>query len=136
MKEKRLANALVEIDEESTKHWYSNAKEWDCDCLYCLNFLELAKKRQLPTLVLEVLDDLGISPEKATYVCQIYFDGKEHNYMFSYRIAGNILSSEETDGNFECYYETYPYGAPGFPKPHFDLGFSVSLPLVLEDTKK
>ena len=27
-----------------------------------------------------------------------------------------------------CCHETYPYGAPGFPEPHFDLEFWVRLP--------
>lgn len=28
-------------------------------------------------------------------------------------------------GDVYCRHETYPYGAPGFPTPHFDLEFWV-----------
>ena len=31
----------------------------------------LAEKRELPLVVLEVLDQFGIAPEKATYVCEM-----------------------------------------------------------------
>lgn len=31
-------------------------------------------------------------------------------------------------GEAYCKHEIYPYGAPGFPMPHFDLEFWVRLP--------
>ena len=31
-----------------------------------------------------------------------------------------------------CCHEPYPYGAPGFPEPHFDLEFWVRLPRVYQ----
>ena len=127
-----LFGSLVEIDEASTQHWYTNAEEWGCTCGDCLNFLALARKRQLPALVFEHLDKLGIPPEKATYVCHLYDDEKGHLYQFSYRIAGNILSGETATGAGRCCHETYPNGAPGFPEPHFDLEFWVTLPRVLD----
>ena len=69
----------------------------------------------------ELLDSLQIPPSKATYVSLL--DGK-HLYQFSYRIAGNILSTDPAmDPRGRCYHETYPYGAPDFPRPHFDLEF-------------
>ena len=34
-----------------------------------------------------------------------------------------------------CCYETYPYGAPNFPEPHFDLEFFEILPCVVEETQ-
>ena len=30
-----------------------------------------------------------------------------------------------------CCHEPYPYGAPDFPEPHFDLEFYATLPWVL-----
>lgn len=60
-----LFGFLTEIDEESTRSWYAASDEWSCDCGDCRNFLALARERQLPALVLEQLDKLGIPPEKA-----------------------------------------------------------------------
>lgn len=128
----------VEIDETSTRRWYAAAEEWGCACGDCSNFLALARKRQLPASVLESLDKLGIPPEKATYVCHLYDNEKGHLYQFSYRIAGNILNrSEEADTKEygQCCHEPYPYGAPGFPEPHFDLEFWVTLPWVLDEPR-
>ena len=136
---RNLFGSEVEIDDVSTRRWYVDAEEWGCNCGDCRNFLALARKRQLPAFVFEHLDKLGIPPEKATYVCHLYDDEKGHLYQFSYRIAGNILSGEtnilsgETaTGAGRCCHETYPYGAPGFPEPHFDLEFWVTLPWVLD----
>lgn len=78
----------VEIDQESTRRWYATAEEWGCDCGDCRNFLALAHEKRLPSFVLEPLDKLGIPPEKATYVCQMYPDGDGQHYQFSYRITG------------------------------------------------
>ena len=132
-----LFGSLVEIDEESTQRWYVGAKEWGCACGDCSNFLALARKRQLPVSVLESLDKLGIPPEKATYVCHLYDNEKGHLYQFSYRIAGNILSGEPNSKEAgQCCHEPYPYDAPGFPEPHFDLEFWVTLPWVLDKPRK
>ncbi|MBR4060017.1 MAG: hypothetical protein IKK03_09285 [Lachnospiraceae bacterium] len=71
MKEFDLFGFQVEINEAVTKEWYGNAKEWGCDCGDCRYFVALAEKRELPLVVLEVLDQFGIAPEKATYVCEM-----------------------------------------------------------------
>ena len=124
------------VDQERTQRWYASAGEWDCDCGDCRNFLALARKRQLPAFVLEHLDKLRIPPEKATYVCQMYPDGDGQHYQFSYRVAGNILSGETAEAAGRCCHETYPYGAPGFSEPHFDLEFWLTLPWVLDEPRK
>ena len=36
-------------------------------------------------------------------------------------------------GEMRCTHEIYPYGAPDFPKPHFDLEFWLTLPMILEE---
>ena len=63
--------------------------------------------------------------------------GIENNevlYEISYRIAGNIIKEKIVDiegsgrGDFYCAHNPYPYGAPNFPTPHFDLEFWVRLP--------
>ena len=129
-----LFNFQVEIDEASTRDWYAEAEGWDCDCGHCRNFLTLARRRELPTTVLEALDKLGIPPEKATYVCEMCPKEDGLLYQFSYRIAGNILRGEaDADIIGRCCHEGYPYGAPGFPKPHFDLEFWLTLPWVLDE---
>ena len=96
MKEFDLFGFQVEINEAVTKEWYDNAKEWSCDCGDCRYFVALAKKRELPLVVLEVLDQFGIAPEKATYVCEMLTEDYWILYQFSYRIAGYIL--KEIDG--------------------------------------
>ena len=129
----------VEVDEQATKNWYDASNGWGCECGDCRNFLVLAQARQLPGEILTVLDRLGIPPEKATYVCEMYPDGDRHCYQVSYRLAGRIL--EETDKAEQdrnagrCCHEPYPYGAIGFPEPHFDLEFWPILPWVLEKSE-
>ena len=129
-----LFGSSVWVDRETTETWYAGAGPWDCTCGYCRNFLALAEKRQLPKAVLDTLDPLGIPPEKATYVCELSPDGEEVHYQFSYRLAGCIIEDGE-DGVGRCCHESYPYGAPGFPEPHFDLEFCYTLPWVLEESK-
>lgn len=134
MKEFDLFGFQVEIDEVATKEWYDKANEWGCECGDCRHFVALAKKRKLPSAVMEILEQLGIAPEKATYVCEILTEEHKVLYQFSYRIAGNILKERSGDlkdygwGEAYCGHEPYPYGAPGFPAPHFDLEFWVRLP--------
>ena len=136
MKEFDLHGFQVEIDEAATKDWYDKADEWGCDCGDCRYFVALAKKRELPAVVLELLDEFGIAPEKATYVCEMLTEDYWILYQFSYRMVGNILKEREDKvpdlGKVEvrCCHEPYPYGAPGFPEPHFDLEFWVRLPRV------
>ena len=131
MTKQNLFGFMVEIDEAATRKWYASAGEWGCDCGDCVNFLTLARGRRLPAIVLEPLDRLGIAPQKATYVCQLFPDGEGQFYQFSYRIAGRILGGEAAKENVRCGHEPYPYGAPGFPEPNFDLEFDASLPWVL-----
>ena len=134
MKEFDLFGYQVEIDEQATKEWYDRADEWGCDCGDCRYFVALAKQRELPAVVLEVLDQFRIAPEKATYVCEMITEDDWILYQFSYRMVGNILKEREGKtpdlGKVEvrCCHEPYPYGAPGFPEPHFDLEFWVRLP--------
>ena len=123
---RKLLNCIVEMDQEQTAQWYAQAEDWGCECGNCRNFLEVARRGLLPACITRLLEELHIPPTKATYVCLL--DG-EHLYQFSYRIAGNILSVEsewEDDGH--CCHESYPYGAPDFPTPHFDIEFFVELP--------
>ena len=124
----------LEIDMDATMKWYAQSKGWGCECGHCRNFLELAGKKELPVHIVEILDALGISPEKATYVCEIITEKHKVLYQFSYRMAGNIVNKRERGtekiewGEVCCGHEPYPYGAPGFPEPHFDLECWVRFP--------
>ena len=127
---RKLLNCNVEIDNEQTAQWYTQAEDWGCDCGDCLHFLEIARRGLLPSSIKKLLEELQIPPTKATYVCLL--DGKQL-YQFSYRIAGNILSVEsEWEENGRCCHEWYPYGAPDFPAPHFDAEFYVELPIITD----
>ena len=134
MKEFDLFGYLVEIDEKTTKDWYDKANEWGCECGDCRHFVALAKKREFPSAVIDILDQFGIAPEKATYVCEIVTEEHKILYQFSYRMVGNILKEKDGGakefgwGEAYCGHEPYPYGAPGFPTPHFDLEFWARLP--------
>jgi len=132
MKEYTFWGFRVNVDESATREWYAGAETWGCECGHCRHFVELARKRALPAPVLKALDELGIPAEKATYVCEIVPEGAGHLYQFSYRLAGTILqegaAGTESWGEGRCCHEPYPYGAPGFPEPHFDLEFWVVLP--------
>ena len=109
----------------------------DCPCGHCRNFLALAKARALSAPILKTLDTLGIPPENATYVCELYTDEAGIHYQFSFRLCGTILAAPEQEPKdpygSRCCHEPYPHGAPGFPDPHFDLEFYVTLPWTLED---
>ena len=132
----KLLNCDVEIDKEKTEQWYAQADDWGCDCGNCINFLEVVKRDLLPSHIKKHLESLHIPASKATYVCLL--DG-EHLYQFSYRIVGRILSGESVEsaaldwGEVRCCHEPYPYGAPGFPTPHFDLEFWITLPWILDE---
>lgn len=136
MQSEHLEGYLVTLDQDATLDWYAKADQWGCECDHCRNFLEIVRKRMLPEAITKTLDRLGIPPEKATYVCELYTDDKGVHYQFSYRIAGMILSTlphekapDHRGGR--CSHEPYPYGAPNFPEPHFDLEFYAVLPWIL-----
>ena len=136
MKQVDLYGYRAELDAAATQGWYASAGEWDCECGDCRNFVKLAKMRALPAPILETLDALGVPPEKATYVCELCTDEAGIHYQFSYRLCGNILAApqQETDDPYgsRCCHEPYPYGAPDFPAPHFDLEFFATLPRAPE----
>ena len=138
MKKRNLGKCQVELDMDATEKWYAQSKGWGCECSHCRNFLELAQKKELPKHIIETLDGLGILPEKATYVGELFSDDTGIHYQFSYRLAGTIMDTPNADDmesqkEGRCCHEPYPYGAPDFPKPHFDLEFYATLPWVLED---
>ena len=88
-----------------------------------------------------ILKELNIAPDKATYVCAIIPKDNGRLYQFSYRIAGRILNEDTAKstvadwGDVRCCHEPYPHGAPGFPIPHFDLEFWVTLPWILNENQ-
>ena len=130
-----LLGYQVELDRKATWDWYRLAGEWGCECGHCRNFLEIARKKALPERIGNLLDGLGIPAEKATYVGELYTDDAGIHYQFSYRIAGSIEGFPGEEENWgRCCHEPYPYGAPNFPQPHFDLEFWTALPWVLEKT--
>ena len=139
----------VEVDETATQNWYAQAEDWGCECGHCRNFLALARERRLPEEILEILDSLSIPPEKATYVCELYYEDdwaeKGLLYQFSWRAAGKILAQPGEErggwgpvvkrpwGGLQLGHEDYPYGAPDFQEPHFDLEGGMYLPWVLDE---
>lgn len=126
IQEDSLVGFNVKLDKDITQKWYKQATPWGCDCADCRYFVEMATKGALSGWIVAILQDLGIPPEKATYVSSLFTDEKGIHYQFSYRIAGFIVSHSEEEQemlNGRCCHEPYPYGAPGFPEPHFDLEF-------------
>ena len=121
-----------EVDLDATRGWYAQAEPWGCECGHCRNFLALARDRKLPEEMLALLDGLGIPPEKSTYVCELYTDEAGMHYQINYRLAGRFLGDWK-EGWCTCGHDSYPYGAPGFPEPHFDLMFWLTLPWVLDE---
>ena len=127
-----ILGGAVGIDRPLTEKWYQTAAVWGCECGDCRRFVRLAQARKLPEPILVCLDELRIPPEKATYVCQMMPTDGGDLFQFSYRIAGYIPEENPVEkqpwGEMHCCQEPYPYGAPGFPEPHFDLEFWVELP--------
>ena len=139
MTKRTLWGMPVEIDEAATAQRYSKQESWGCECADCQNFIALAKQKKLPEQIHSILNELKIAADKATYVCEIIPKDHGHLYQFSYRITGNILNEDSENiakaewGDIRCCYEPYPYGAPDFPTPHFDLEFWVTLPWILTE---
>ena len=141
----------AQVDERATRDCYEKAGAWDCSCGHCRNFLALARARRLPGELLAILDSVSIPPEKATYVCELYHEENWREkgllYELSWRVAGTILDKpagkdigqdwgpvvELPWSNVMLGHNDYPYGAPDFPQPHFDLEFTMYLPWVLEE---
>ena len=138
MKNLTLFGYSVEVYLEATQNWYAQAEAWGCSCGHCQNFLTHARRKTLPDVVSAVLGELNIPAEKATYVSELYTAEEGIHYQFSYRIAGSILAapSQEVTSLGRCCHEPYPYGAPNFPEPHFDLEFWVTLPWILEEVDR
>ncbi len=128
----------VEIDEETTAEWYAAKGPWDCECDDCQNFLKLARNNALPEPIRSVLAELGVPADKATYVCEIMPKDERTSlsaqlpYRRSYLERGYRKNTVAEWGEVRCCHEAYPYGAPDFPTPHFDLKFWVTLPWVLD----
>ena len=141
----------AQVDEQATRDCYAQAPEWDCPCGHCRNFVALARERKLPEELLAILDSLSIPPEKATYVCELYYDKdwreKGLLYEISWRIAGTVVKKPESRGNegtkwgppvrlpgFQLMlgHEVCPV-EPDFPEPNFDLDVSLYLPWVLDE---
>ncbi len=136
MEKNVLFDYQVEIDRAATQAWYAEHGEWGCMCGDCRNYVALAKQRALPTVIMETLDSLGTPLEKATYVSSLYKKEEGILYQVSYRVAGSILAAPEKEDKNKpgrCCHETYPYGAPDFPQPHFDIEFFPTLPWVIEE---
>jgi len=136
MENHRFGRYQAELNPETTRNWYAKYDGWGCSCGHCRNFLKLAREKELPKYITEILEVLGISPEKATYVGELFTDHAGIHYQFSYRIAGVFQEGPDQTGNLKevrCCHEPYPYGAPDFPVPHFDLEFYATLPWVLND---
>ena len=135
MQTHKLLGYSVELDREATQKWYDSSQGWGCECAPCRHFLALARKGSLPAAILKTLKELGIPAEKATYVGELYTDETGIHYQFSYRLVGAILSTPANEDRIlsdqgRCCHEPYPYGAPNFPTPHFDLEFYVTLPHI------
>lgn len=137
MQHHTLGGYQAELNMDATHKWYAASDAWGCECGDCQNFLELAQKKELPERIITILDTLGILPEKATCVSSLYTSEAGVLYQFSYRLAGTIVSvpddpEAENKNWVRCWHDPYPYGAPNFPEPHFDLEFYAALPWVLD----
>lgn len=138
---RNLFGTMVDIDLKTTVEWYSQGYRWGCGCGDCRNFLRLAHEMQLPFQMMNLLLGLGILPEQATYVCELYPANDGKLYQVSYRLAGYMLDEPGEAIAFEwgearCCHETYPYSAPGFSEPNFDLEFYLLLPWILDESDK
>ena len=126
----------VEIDEEATRAWYEKSEEWDCTCGHCRNFMLLAGERQLPEDMLDLLDKLGIPPEKASYVCELYDKDEKLHYQVNYRVAGRMIEGSGAEASplgevrLLCGRENAPGPADDFPEPFFDIMFFLWLPWI------
>ena len=126
----------IVFDKEATSDWYQKYKGWDCSCADCQNFLTMVRKGKLPGAVTQMLQTFGLPADKPTYICKLYSSGESQLYQFNYRVAGKILNGPAPceavnffRGSAMFGYDPYPWRAPGFPAPCFDLMLYVYLPL-------
>ena len=130
----------AEADAEATRAWYAHeGDEWYCMCGRCRNFVALAKRRELPADLLDLLDRLSIPPEKATYVCEM--DG-EGLYELCWNVSGRLLekggkaaSAPWGDWSLADREDQYqPSDAyEDFPDPCFILHVFARLPWALDE---
>lgn len=135
----RISGFRAEADAETTRAWYLHeGDEWYCMCGPCRNFAALAKKRQLPSELLDLLDRLSIPPEKATYVCEM--DGAGLCEL-TWNVSGRLLEEGEavsTDWGGWALEPRGKYYQPSdayedFPDPCFVLHAFVRLPWILDE---
>lgn len=81
MQRESLCNYQVEIDKDATSKWYRESDGWGCECGHCRNFLKLAKTKKLPLYITQILNELDIPPEKATYVGELYTETEKEDRM-------------------------------------------------------
>ena len=126
---------IVQVDKETTRALYEEDCAWNCPCPECQNFV--AAVEHLPQELLDILKELGISPEKPVDACDYNAEQKRVYYSICYSIVGRLVSSPQRDDNAESYgihcYEALSPFTVGFPTPYFDLVYSGWLPWVLDE---
>jgi len=128
----------AEIDVDTTRRWYETSPVWDCPCGHCRNFVALARDRRLPEEALSILDELGVPPEKATYVCELYHENGNLLYQVLYRLSGRPVKGEMRHiypwGEMGLHIDVFePSSAEDFPPPWFDLELNFWLPWALDE---
>ena len=96
MKKRNFGNVQVELDVDATTKWYAQSKGWGCECGHCRNFLELAHKKELPSHIIKALEELGIPPEKATYVGELFKKDTRKAAKFQAGLITEILKHKNT----------------------------------------
>ena len=135
MMEVNIRGWRLEVDEEATRRWYQQAENWGCDCGHCRNFLALGREA-IDEEFWPLFDQLGILPEKASYICQIDQEDGDHLYQAQYPLAGRILEQGQEQDDLRILTpeeREEPDGAEGFPEPRLELELWAWLPWVLEE---
>ncbi|MDF2566833.1 MAG: hypothetical protein K0R90_289 [Oscillospiraceae bacterium] len=146
----KTSKYILEVDYEKTKEYYTNAQQYECECIYCKNYIAAASG--LPKETKEFLEILGIDYMKIALVSKLYADENKVSYDCYCRIAGWIMSNhaveKRTQDNRVYYVRVVEeiaemgiffhddrnifYDCHDFPDPCFEMNFKVFLPWKLE----
>src|SRR5262247_1462627 len=139
MQKIRLGDQTIRHDPERTRTAYASVTTESaegCGCPYCRNFLA-QRSRVYPEQFCQVLDQLGIAPEKEGDLFEVGPEGSLVIYNGWFYLAGELIEAGErlTDGGPGL---QYFFRASHRPKAFADFGedvlaleFSAKLPWVI-----
>ena len=129
-------NQSVTIDVDATKNYYINAKEYNCPCSGCNNFM--AAVDMIPEAIAQTLKQFGVDSRKLMRVSALTKQ-KNGNILYdcTFRVVGSMnFNTDQTSFiNFFLFSDDNKryYPCIDFPEPCVEGEFIISLPWIIEE---